>query len=607
VLNTKLPISVSVLALQSIGQEGAGCPSCRRVTTTCPREKPPMPLLHWSDARNSLVSWGMPVAWCGSSLPRQAASYVGQALPDFGTRLLITAVLLVAAWAATELAADEISRLPDRGPEISESVAETFRQKNGSVFLGWPRPQALLVITGELNGYIEPCGCTGKENQKGGLSRRQNLLRAVQGSGWPLVAVDLGNQVRRFGRQAEVKFQSVADGLRTMDYAAVGFGPDDLRLPVEELIAAVAAVGDQQTPFASSNVGLLGLDAGLTPRFHVVEAGGLKIGITSVLGDREAETIRNDSVELAPAAEALVDVTRQLTDAGCDQMVLLAYASPEESRQLAKAFPQYDIVVTAGGADEPPMMPPQLDGDRGVLVELGHKGMYAVAIGLYEDEPQAATALQPALKTSAGGYLRTQRIPLDARWGDSDEMIRLLANYQMQLETLGLQGLKVGTSRHPSGLRFAGSQVCADCHTSAYKIWAETGHAKSLTTLEEADPRRDHDPECLSCHVVGWVPQKFEPYEGGFLSRAETPQLVHQGCENCHGPAAAHAAVEAGDVIASEVERDRLRSELAMTIDTPEGRKRTINNCLECHDLDNSPSFDFDEYWPAVAHPEDDG
>ena len=69
--------------------------------------------------------------------------------------------------------ADTGSRVPDRGPETSKAVAETFRQKNGSVFVGWSRPLALLVITGELNGYIEPCGCTGKENQKGGLRIRR--------------------------------------------------------------------------------------------------------------------------------------------------------------------------------------------------------------------------------------------------------------------------------------------------------------------------------------------------------------------------------------------------------------------------------------------------
>jgi len=25
--------------------------------------------------------------------------------------------------------------------------------------------------------------------------------------------------------------------------------------------------------------------------------------------------------------------------------------------------------------------------------------------------------------------------------------------------------------------------------------------------------------------------------------------------------------------------------------------------CIRCHDLDNSPKFEFDEYWKKVAHP----
>jgi hypothetical protein len=481
-----------------------------------------------------------------------------------------------------------IAAVPERGGEVPDDVVAKFRERNGPIFTDWPAPQAVLVITGELDGYIEPCGCTGKENQKGGLSRRQNFLRAVEGAGWPLVAVDVGNQVKRFGRQTEAKFQSIVDGLRAMNYAAVGFGPGDLRLPAEELVAAVAAVGDEPTPFVSANVGLLGLDAGITPKFRVVEAGGLKIGVTSVLGDEELSRIKNADVEFAPAGESLAKAAAELAKAGCDHQVLLCFATPEETRALAAMHPQFDIVVTAGGADEPPLELPVLPGGA-KLVELGHKGMFAVAIGFFASKDKPA---------------RAQRVPLDARWGESKDMIDLLGTYQQKLETLGLDGLGLVPIRHPSGRRFAGSEACAECHQHAYDIWKETPHATALTTLEEQKPRRDGDPECLSCHVTGWAPQRFEPFEGGFTGMKTTPQLAHQGCENCHGPAAAHTAVERGDVRASEAERDRLRQELVLTLATPEGKQKAVNNCLECHDLDNSPQFDFDEYWPQVEHNE---
>ena len=478
---------------------------------------------------------------------------------------------------------------PDRGADVAPTTVDTFTQRNGAIFADWADPKALIVITGELDGYIEPCGCTGKENQKGGLSRRQNFLRSVAASGWPLVAVDLGGQVRRFGRQSEVKFQSIADGLKAMGYSAVGFGPDDLRLPAEELVAAAAPVGDQATPFVSANVGLLGLDANITPRFRVVEIGGLRIGITAVLGDKQAAEITNDAVEVQPAPQALERVAPELRKAGCAHQILLAWAGPDETKALAAKFPQFDIVVTAGGGDEPPATLPVLAGGKARLVELGHKGMFAVAIGVFDDP-----------KTP----LKSQRVPLDARWGESPDMIKLLATYQRQLESLGLTGLGIVPIRHPSGRRFAGSAACADCHQEAYDVWKDSSHATALTTLEEQTPRRDGDPECHSCHVVGWAPQRYEPFEGGFASMATTPHLAHQGCENCHGPAAAHAAVERGDVRASTTERDRLRSELVLSLDTPEGKQKAVNNCLECHDLDNSPQFDFDEYWPQVEHSE---
>src|SRR5690242_8829844 len=60
-------------------------------------------------------------------------------------------------------------------------------QANGAIFEGWPKPDLALVFTAELDGYLEPCGCAGLENQKGGLKRRYTFLQELRKKGWPLV------------------------------------------------------------------------------------------------------------------------------------------------------------------------------------------------------------------------------------------------------------------------------------------------------------------------------------------------------------------------------------------------------------------------------------
>jgi hypothetical protein len=42
-----------------------------------------------------------------------------------------------------------------------------------------------------------------------------------------------------------------------------------------------------------------------------------------------------------------------------------------------------------------------------------------------------------------------------------------------------------------------------------------------------------------------------------------------------------------------------------MKLDTDEAKARVVENCRECHDLDNSPEFEhkgFDEYWSHIIH-----
>lgn len=455
------------------------------------------------------------------------------------------------------------------------------------LFEGWPEPQLVFLVTGRQHGYIEPCGCTGLTNQKGGLARRHRLHTQLVEKGWNVVPIDAGNQVRRFGRQAEIKFQMTVEALSTMGYRAVAFGPDDLKLSTGELVAMTVGDESSPSPFVSANVGII--DRSLTPTYRIVEAGGKKIGITSALGDSHRRSIQSDEVVHRSAQEGLQEVWPELEQQQCDLYVLLAHASIEESKTLAAAFPGFDIVVTAGGAGEPTNEPEPIAGTDAVLVQVGTKGMFAGVVGVFDDEAKP---------------LRYQRVPLDARFEDTRHMLQLLAAYQQQLESDGLEGLGLRPIPHPSGREFVGSRACSNCHRDAYKIWKETPHAHATESLvhpgERSEIPRHFDPECLSCHVTGWNPQKFFPYTSGYLSLEETPKMTASGCENCHGPGSRHVAAERGTIEVAEDELLKLRAEMRLPYEAARDK------CLECHDLDNSPDFHvpgaFEEYWEQVAH-----
>ena len=146
--------------------------------------------------------------------------------------------------------------------------------------------------------------------------------------------------------------------------------------------------------------------------------------------------------------------------------------------------------------------------------------------------------------------------------------------------------------------------ACADCHSIANGIWEETPHFHATKTLVKPPERyqvpRHHDPECISCHVVGWDPHGYFPYESGYASLESDEGLHNVGCESCHGPGSQHADAENGDIDATDDELKAYQQEMVLTLEKAEAF------CKRCHDLDNSPDFHkpgaFDEYWEKVEH-----
>ncbi len=474
------------------------------------------------------------------------------------------------------------------------------------LFEGWDDPVLALFISGRQHGYIEPCGCTGLDRQKGGLLRRHTLQKQIMDKGWNVVSIDAGNQVKRFGKQAHLKLSTTYQCLcSTMNYQAIGFGPDDLKVPVIEMLQIMANHGGSDNPFVSANVILFSPE--FTHRYRVIEVAGKRIGITAVIGDEHLTQLPPSSDLRTQAADsALREVIPQLTRENCDVTVLISHTSLEQSRQLAGDHPAFDIVITTGGSGEPTLYPEKIPAPRSnhvtQMVQVGVKGMYVGVVGIF---PGAAHPI------------RYQRIPLDARFEDSPEIKEKFLNYQNQLQTIGLQGLGLSPTRHPSDREYVGSETCADCHDTAFDIWEngvegsgdEVGpHARATLDLLEPTERvwvkRHYDPECLSCHVTGWNPQKYFPYETGYLELGHE-HLHGNGCENCHGPGSKHVAAENGDIDVDEATRVQFYKEMIVTL---EQAKQQL--CFECHDLDNSPDFHeddaFEKYWARIAHDEDE-
>jgi len=466
------------------------------------------------------------------------------------------------------------------------------------LFEGWPTPAVTLVLTGEQQGYLEPCGCT--DGQSGGISRRADLIhRLADEKGWPLTAFDLGGTVRRNRRQSEIKFETMLAALKDMRYTALGLGPAELRFGPEFLLAMQPF--KEESPetsltFLGANIVLFNdPEIGTPTRWKVLTVGGKKIGVTAVLGKREQSELlpkgTNVQISMQAAEEALPPVVEQLQAENLDLLVLLSYSSLEESTALAQMFPAFDLIVSAGGPEDPDGQPIAVG--QTMLVNVGQKGKHVGVVGLFPDD--------------AEHRLRFELVELEkSRFQDTPKMVEHMRAYQIRLREEEIVKTELSIN-HPSGAEFVGAEACGECHTKAFEKWKKTPHFGAFESLKQARKgdkdygiTRIYDPECLACHVTGWHPQEVLRYDTGFLNAefATNPDdkehsllLKGQQCESCHGPGSRHIE------LVGDGKKEEAGQLMWVSLDEAEEKM-----CAGCHDPDNSPHFEFKRYWSRVIH-----
>ena len=486
---------------------------------------------------------------------------------------------------------------PGETPSRLVPKSPVFQPSPDPLLQDWPHDQLTLVVSGEQHGYLEPCGCS--ETQSGGYSRRADLLRQMTKRGFKPVSLDLGGLVQRRREQSRLKYQTMLSALADMSYVAVGVGPEDLALGADFLLsqgdteASEVSESNPSPPRPSllaANVRLFDTDdlPGAPLASRLIKSDQHTIGITAILDPALARPLAaagalND-VTIQPPEDVLPGVISSLVGKGATLLVLLSHAPVDTSLALAQQFPRFDLVISAGGPEDPLTDNPRQVGTT-TVVTVGQKGKY---VGVISIAPKTMTP-----------RTRFELVNLDnQRFSDHPKMIQAMRTYQQTLEQLDLAAamLPIDTS---GNRRFVGSAKCGECHTQALAKWKHTPHSHAFESLitgragqEDNWVPRAFDAECLSCHVTGWEPQKVLPFKSGFVDKNTSSHLLGNGCENCHGPGDRHVElVESGDV-------EQSLSEVRVTLE--QARRKT---CIACHDLDNSPKFKFDTYWPRIAHP----
>ena len=394
----------------------------------------------------------------------------------------------------------------------------------------------------------------------------------------------MGGIPKRFGPQGVCKYKMAYEAFRAMGYDAMGLGETDLRIPIDELISIE---GDRQL-LTCANVAFYGTELGMPKRYQIVDAGAYKIGVTAVLEAGDVQIAQQQGLGVPAAGRS--------PSGGCwpsstRKAATWRFCSPTGRKNGPGSWPSSSRNSASSSRRTAPRSPPPKPAELGngrYLIEVGEKGMFVSVLGVYKGEAQ----------------IRYQRVTLDSRYPAAEKVDTLMRQYQTELKLRGLEGLHIKPKTHPDADRngdYVGSEKCKSCHEDSYRIWKKSKHAHAWASLSPpySDPDRTHDPECISCHVVGWHPTEYFPYKTGFLSEEKTPKLCNVGCESCHGPGGEH--------VEAEMHADMDRQEAAckaIRVTLEEAKGVTRKSCYSCHDLDNSPDFDFDAYWPLVEHKE---
>lgn len=523
------------------------------------------------------------------------------------------------------------------------------------LFTKWPaperKPEMVLVLTGQMHGYLQKCGCSNP--QKGGLERRYNFIESLKARGWEVVGLDVGDLPRPLPyspttEQTLAKYEYGMKALQLMGYRAVALGREEMSLPTLNALAKFSIQKGNETPrVLAANVANREAFPNAAGGSAIGDAevltakSGLKVGVMGLAGGELVRKNVDKSVNFVPkTADAVNGVLADWKKAKTDVNVML-YQGPfdwtdpdtgkkTDAESAAAAFPQFHVILCKTPDDsDAPLAPAKANDGATMICQVGQRGQSIGVIGVYRGE--------------AGIELYYERVVMSDEFETQparekgNAMLQLLQEYSDTvkdndfLSEMAKRKKLHATQAQAKGAAYAGDSQCVECHKAETEVFAKTKHAHAydaLAKIAKHPTGRQFDGECIICHTVGYE------YQTGYVNEKRTPNLKNVQCESCHGPASLHVAEETANVKkkpnlqlhtaapflspwkaggkgampsvekldAYAKETDQTRKEALLTKSEYEVFLRVHQTCSTCHDIDNDPHFKLESYWKNVAH-----
>ncbi len=419
-----------------------------------------------------------------------------------------------------------------------------------------------IHFTCDTAGRLEPCGCfTG---QHGGLTRLRTWLDAEK-SASPVLNLDVGGAIAGSADYDLIQYRYLARAYASMGYAALNMGGREAAVSAKELVALAAG---SPVPMISASLVDAATRKEILPPYQIVQRGGLRIGILGVVSPDSVPT-PGDGLAILALDEAINRHLPALA-AQSDLVVLLAFAKESEMRRLARDY--FEISLILGGDVAGPTQDILRENDSIILYTTNQARSVGTLTANVSGETRKRL-VDPAYQIR----LLEEGIP------QHKELLDYVKQFRREIRDTRL-AIDDPHSVDPNAIpgvtttaTFVGSASCQSCHPQAYETWQKSGHGHAFETLVKNGS--DADPHCIACHTVGFG----QP--SGYRRPMGANSLVDVGCESCHGAASEHVDKHAHGKPTSF----RFR---------PLGP----GDCVTCHQGEFSRPFDWDKFWPAIAH-----